>query len=111
MVNYSFIMEDKTRLFSFVMLQKKRKAEKHASSLAGVMWAQTVTAEQEGGSRASQKAPDLVQNSCVSSLFSSSFKFRQKKKKKTRGREGGRAGRRGVVRILPRELGCSKEPD
>ncbi|KAF4088832.1 hypothetical protein AMELA_G00059260 [Ameiurus melas] len=28
------------------------------------MWAQAVTAEQEGGSRASQRASDLVQNSC-----------------------------------------------
>lgn len=83
-------MEDK-QAFSFVMVQKKRKAEKHASPLASVMWAQAVTAEQEGGRRASQKAPDLVQNLCVSSLFSSFFKFRQKKKQEGE-REGEREG-------------------
>lgn len=87
-VNYSFVMEDSQTAHSFVMLQK-RKAKKHGSLLASVMWAQIITAEQEGGSRASQRALDLVQNSCVSSLFSSSFKFRQKKKQ-----EGEREGER-----------------
>lgn len=85
---------EESQAFSFVMLHKKKKkskAEKHASPLASVMWAQAVTAEQEGGSRASQRASDLVQNSCVSSLFSSSFKFRQKKK--TRGRKGRERGK------------------